>query len=147
MSQTMTIAISKRPPAMTIPATSTRFAADMRITGPPAGLLGFYQADGLEHLGDAGLLLLEEGSEGVAGQIGVVPALLFENLLPGRGLHRLIDRLAQTLALLRGNTRRRHDRTPIGDDEIDALFLERRHVNAGEHLGRGHADGAELAGF
>ena len=38
-------------------------------------------------------------------------------------------------------------RAPVGEHEIDALLLEGRHIDAGQPLRRGHADGAQLAGL
>src|SRR5918993_157128 len=95
-----------------------------------------HEPDGLEHVGDARLLLLEVGAELVAGQIGVVPALLLQHFLPGRRLHHRVDRLDERVALRRGDAGRAHHRAPIGDVEVDALLIQRRRVDAFDALRR-----------
>ncbi len=60
-------------------------------------------------------------------EIGVVPALLLEDVLPGRRLHHLVDQLGQrrraVAAAMPGGA---HHRAPVGDHEVDALLLEGR---------------------
>src|SRR5688572_29414801 len=99
--------ISSRPPT-TAEVTSGRFARCASTMLSPPGrrrhglaseastnaslailVLRLHEADGGQDLLHPRLLLLQEVGEGVAGEIGVVPALLLQDFLPGRRLRHL----------------------------------------------------------
>ena len=83
----------------------------------------------------------------VAGQIGVVPALLLQHFGPGRRFHHGFDRLDERVALRRRDAGGAHHGAPVGDVEVDALLLQRRGVDALDALRRGHREDAQLAGL
>src|SRR5829696_8579430 len=160
MSHQITTASSSSTPAITRPATSRGFPrgwaivsslASRTVAGAKAPAVyrrsGFHQADGDENLANPRVLRLQEGCELVAREIGIIPALGFEDLLPGGRLHHLVDGLGQGLALLRGDARRSHDGTPVGDLEINPLVFQggRRHALTLDW--RGDGDQAQLAGL
>src|SRR3712207_2376745 len=61
---------------------------------------GLHEPDRGEDLPGAGDVFGELLREGVARDIGVVPALLLEDLLPFLGGHELVDRLGESLLLV-----------------------------------------------
>ena len=65
-----------------------------------------------------------------AGQQRRRPAVLLQRLGPGLGLGGLDDHLGQRLALLGRDAGRAVDAAPVADHDVDALLLQRRHVDA-----------------
>ena len=57
----------------------------------------------------------------------------------------LEDHVGQRLALVRRDAGRAVDATPVADLDVDALLLQRRHVDALQARGRGDGDRAHLA--
>src|SRR5436190_21659443 len=89
-----------------------------------------HQPNGLYHDRHTRLLLGEELGELIRRHIGVVPALLLEDVLPRGRLHQLFDQLAERLLLRVIDAGRAEPRAPVGENEIDTLFLEGWNVGA-----------------
>ena len=92
--------------------------------------------------------VLEERAELVAGGEGVDPAALLQLGLPRRGLVHLGEGVDPDLLVLLGEAGGRHDATPVGELEVDALLLEGRHVlERLDPLGARHGEDADVAGL
>src|SRR5689334_2192045 len=89
------------------------------------------QPQALEDVGDVLVLRLEEGAELVTGLEGVGPATLLELGLPRVGAVHLGQRVDPDLLVGRRDPGRRDDAAPVGEGEVDARLLDRRHVGQG----------------
>ncbi len=116
--------------------------------GPVLATIGYLtRPDLFEGLADLVVGRLDEGREGIAGEVRVLPVLLLQLGLPrarlGHGLHRV----ERGLAVGRAHPGRSHHAAPVAELDVDPLFLERGDVHAGDP-GRGaHTERPELAGL
>ncbi len=102
----------------------------------------------LQHRHHARVLRLQEVAELLAGEEGVVPAVLVHGLLPLGGVVQFLEEAGQLGALRLGEARRGHDAAPVGEVHVVAGLLEGGRVLEVVHpFGAGHREHPQLAGL
>ena len=96
---------------------------------------------------DPHVFRVQELVEGRSGQIGVGPAEPRQRLVPRRAMRHPLDDNRQRLSLGFVETRRRDDRAPVFQLNVEPLLDQGRHVETGQPPGRGNADGSKAARF
>jgi hypothetical protein len=106
-----------------------------------------HHAESLEGGGGALLVLLDVGRVFRPVLVHVEPAALLQDLLPAIGLDELGEDLVEGLQLLLAQALVGRDAAPVGEHERDALFRQRRGIDALEPRRRADGDHLQLTGL